>query len=230
MSASATSRRVLLVDDHPLLLEGLGRLIGGAGGLSVCGMAVNAREAMTTVETMSPDLIITDLTFPGRNGLELIKDLGATHPEIPVIVLSMHDEMIYAERVLRAGGKGYVMKDSPPERLLEAIRVVLDGGIFASREVTHHLLKSLATNRSQKPRFLLDCLTDREMEVFELIGRASNNHEIAAQLGISPRTLDAHRAHIREKLGLADSCELTRQAIRWVESGQYPERENGNVL
>lgn len=220
MNPLKANRDILLVDDHPLLLEGLSRLIGSVEGLRVCGMAGNAREALAMVEATPPDLIITDLTFPGRNGLELIKDLGATHPEIPVIVLSMHDEMIYAERVLRAGGKGYVMKDSPPERLLEAIHMVLDGGIFASQAVTHHLLKSLANSKSSpKPRFLLDCLTDREMEVFELIGRAGNNHEIAAQLGISPRTLDAHRAHIREKLGLADSCELTRQAIRWVESG-----------
>lgn len=213
-------RKILLVDDHPLLLEGLARLITAEDGLGVCGMAGCVQEALAQVESLKPDLVVTDLTLPGRNGLELIKDLGAIHPEIPVIVLSMHDEMIYAERVLRAGGRGYVMKDTPPQVLLEAIRVILGGGVFASQTVTTHLLKTFAnhksTTRTDSP---MDCLTDREIEVFELIGQAKSNHEIASQLGISPRTLDAHRAHIREKLGLADGNELTRHAIRWVEVG-----------
>lgn len=212
--------RILLVDDHPLLREGLGRLIAAESGLEVCGMAGTVQEALSLVEALKPNLVVTDLTLPGRNGLELIKDLNSTHPEIPIIVLSMHDELIYAERVLRAGGRGYVMKDSPPDRLIEAIRIVLDGGVFASRTVTNHFLKSLSTNKGPtKPSFPLERLTDREMEVFELIGQAKSNHDIANRLGISPRTLDAHRAHIREKLGLGDSNELTRHAIRWVEVG-----------
>lgn len=212
--------RILLVDDHPLLREGLGRLIDAAAGMSVCGMAGSVQEALALVETQIPDLVVTDLTLPGRNGLELIKDLGAIHPEIPVIVLSMHDELIYAERVLRAGGRGYVMKDAPPERLIEAIHVVLGGGVFASQTVTNHFLKALSSNKSpSKQCFPLERLTDREMEVFELIGQAKSNHDIASRLGISPRTLDAHRAHIREKLALGDSNELTRHAIRWVEVG-----------
>lgn len=212
--------RILLVDDHPLLLEGLARLLTAEPGLGVCGMAGTVQEALAQVESLKPDLVVTDLTLPGRNGLELIKDLGAIHPEIPVIVLSMHDEMIYAERVLRAGGRGYVMKDAPPQVLLEAIRAVLGGGVFASQIVTTHLLKTLANHKSAShPGSPMECLTDREMEVFELIGHAKSNHEIASQLGISPRTLDAHRAHIREKLGLADGNELTRHAIRWVEVG-----------
>ncbi len=220
MSAQTPSHKILLVDDHPLIREALKRLLTEEAGLAICGMAASVREALTLVESAKPDLIITDLTLPGRNGLELIKDLRAAHPEIPVIVLSMHDEMVYAERVLRAGGSGYVMKDAPPARLLEAIRVVLKGGLFASRTVTDHLLKALASGKgASKPGFALDSLTDREMEVFELIGNAKSNHEIASQLGISPRTLDAHRAHIREKLGFADSNELTRHAIRWVEVG-----------
>jgi len=209
-----------VVDDHPLLREGLKRLIAVEPGLTVCGMAGDAREAISMVEAQHPDLVVTDLTLPGRNGLELIKDLGATHPQIPVIVLSMHDELVYAERVLRAGGRGYVMKDAPPERLIEAIHIVLGGGIFASQTVASHFLKALSSNKGPaKPAFPLEQLTDREMEVFELIGQAKSSHEIAANLGISPRTLDAHRAHIREKLGLEDSNELTHHAIRWVEVG-----------
>lgn len=212
--------RILLVDDHPLLREGLGRLIDADSGLSVCAMAGSVQEALSMVESTEPDLVITDLTLPGRNGLELIKDLLATHPQLPVIVLSMHDELIYAERVLRAGGRGYVMKDSPPERLLEAIYMVLGGGVFASRSVTNHFLRALSSVKGPPaPGFPLERLTDREMEVFELIGQAKSNQDIASRLGISPRTLDAHRAHIREKLGLGDSNELTRYAIRWVEVG-----------
>ena len=212
--------KILLVDDHPLLREGLGRLIATEKGLSVCGMAGSVQEALSMVEAEQPDLVITDLTLPGRNGLELIKDMVATHPEIPIIVLSMHDELIYAERVLRAGGRGYVMKDSSPDRLLEAIKVVLGGGVFASQTVTTHFLKALSSTKGPPtPGFPLERLTDREMEVFELIGQARSNQDIASRLGISPRTLDAHRAHIREKLGLGDGNELTRYAIRWVEVG-----------
>ena len=212
--------RILLVDDHPLLREGLTRLISNESGMTICGTAGSVQEALTMVENEKPDLVITDLTLPGRNGLELIKDLGATHPEIPTIVLSMHDELFYAERVLRAGGRGYVMKDAAPEHLLKAIRTVLDGGVFASPTVTTHFLQTLSPGKPQsKPSFPLERLTDREMEVFELIGNAKSNHDIACRLGISPRTLDAHRAHIREKLGLGDGNELTRYAIRWIEIG-----------
>lgn len=214
------THKILLVDDHPLLREGLGRLIAADTKLRICGMAGTVQEALVLVESEKPDLVITDLTLPGRNGLELIKDLGATHPEIPVMVLSMHDEIIYAERVLRAGGSGYVMKDTSPDRLLEAIRVVLGGGVFASPAVTTHFLQTLSPGKGQsKPSFPMERLTDREMEVFELIGHAKSNHEISCQLGISPRTVDAHRSHIREKLGLGDGNDLTRQAIRWVEVG-----------
>lgn len=217
---SQSPRQVLLVDDHPLLLAGLRKLIDGEDGLQVCGMAGDAREALTMADELQPDLVIADLTLPGRNGLELIKDLGALQPGIPVIVLSMHDEMVYAERVLRSGGRGYVMKDTPPSHLLEAVRVVLSGGVFASQSITSNLLRAFSSGKPHaKTGFPLECLTDREMEVFELIGQAKSNHEIAAQLGISPRTLDAHRAHIREKLGFTEGNELTRHAIRWTEVG-----------
>lgn len=213
-------KKILLVDDHPLMREGLSRLLAAESGLSVCGMAASVQEALSQVEIEKPDLVITDLSLPGRNGIELIKDLSATHPDVPIIVLSMHDELVYAERVLRAGGRGYVMKDSPPSRLLDAIHVVLEGGVFASQSVTNHFLKALSTVKGPAVQgFPLERLTDREIEVFELIGQAKSNHEIARRLGISPRTLDAHRSHIREKLGIADGSELTRYAIRWVEVG-----------
>ena len=213
-------KRILLVDDHPLLREGLTRLIDAETGLRVFGTAGSVNEALEIVESSPPDLIVTDLTLPGRNGLELIKDLAVTHPEIPVLVLSIHDELVYAERVLRAGGRGFVMKDTPPSQLLEAIRVVLRGDVYATKTLTNQFLNAISTGRGpSKPSFPLERLTDREMEVFELIGQAKSNQDIAVSLGISPRTLDTHRAHIREKLGLEDSAELTRHAIRWVEVG-----------
>lgn len=214
------SRKILLVDDHPLLLAGLRILIESNSEFRICGTAGNTKDALALVGSLQPDLVITDLSLPGRNGLELIKDLAALYPGLPVIVLSMHDEMAYAERVLRGRGRGYVMKDSPPESLLEAIRVVLNGGVFASQQVTNNLLRSFAGGKPNAGKcFPLECLTDREMEVFELIGHAKSNQEIASLLGISPRTLDAHRAHIREKLGFTEGNELTRHAIRWIEVG-----------
>ena len=221
MAKDTTSpSRILLVDDHPLLLAGLEKHINAVPGLSVCGMAGEAKSAQAMIEKLKPDLIIADLTLPGRCGLEFIKDIAVLYPDIPIIVLSMHDEMIYAERVLRAGGRGYVTKDAAPARLIEAIRVVLAGGIFASQKVTNSLLRAFASGRSRGGAgFSLECLTDREMEVFELIGQGKSNHDIASQLGISPRTLDAHRAHIREKLGFSEGSELTRHAIRWIEAG-----------
>ena len=212
--------RIILVDDHPLLNEGLRQVIEAERGLTICGVAANVQDALTLVDSTSPDLLITDLTMPGRNGLELIKDLTATHPELPILVLSLHDELLYAERVLRAGGRGYVSKSAPTERLIQAIHCVLEGGVFTSPNVTRQFLQSLLPGKSPtKQSFPLDRLTDREMEVFELIGNAKSNHEIASQLGISPRTVDVHRTHIREKLGLEDGNALTRHAIRWVEVG-----------
>lgn len=213
--------KILLVDDHPLMREGLSQWISAEPGLEVAGMVGSVQAAIAFVEARSPDLVITDLSLPGRNGLELIKDLGASHPELPVIALSMHDELLYAERVLRAGGRGYLMKNSSPECIISAIRTVLAGNVFASPAVTGHFLEVLSSGKGKTKNATspLEILTDREIEVFELIGRAKGNQEIASLLGISVRTLDAHRAHIREKLGLAGSKELTCHAIRWVEAG-----------
>jgi DNA-binding NarL/FixJ family response regulator len=213
-------KKILIVDDHPLLREGLERVIGAECDLAVCGTAGSVPEAMRLVESDSPDLVLTDLILPGRNGLELVKDLRAIRPELPVLVLSMHDEMIYAERCLAAGARGYVMKEAAAEHLVDAIRKVLDGGVFASPAVTEHFLLSLSKPQGHaSASFPIKRLTDREIEIFELIGSGKGNQEIADLLGISCRTVDAHRTHIRQKLGINDGIELTRYAIRWVESG-----------
>lgn len=213
-------KKIIIVDDHPLLREGLERVIGAEDGLAVCGVAGSVQEALRQVDIHAPDLVLTDLILPGRNGLELIKDLRATHPDLPVLVLSMHDEMIYAERCLAAGARGYIMKETAAENLIHAIRTVLAGGVFASPAVMDHFLRSLSnSNGRSAPGFPIKRLTDREIEVFELIGSGKGNQEIASLLAISCRTIDAHRSHIREKLGVADGNELTRYAIRWVEAG-----------
>ena len=211
-------KRVLIVDDHPVVRQGLANIISQDDGFSVCGMAGSVQEAMNEIEATRPDLVLTDLGLPGRNGVELIKDLRSLYPDVPVLVMSMHDELIYAERVLRAGGRGYVMKEASSEVLLHALRRVVEGGVFVSETVTNHFLEGMSTGTGKKASFPLQRLTDRELEVFELIGRGKGNHEIGNQLSISARTVDAHRAHIREKLGLADGTELTRYAVRWVES------------
>ncbi len=211
-------KRILIVDDHPVVRGGLQSIIDGRPDLTVCATAGSVQEALAAVETSSPDLVLSDLGLPGRNGIELIKDLRTLHPGLPVLVMSMHDELIYAERVLRAGGRGYVAKEAPAEILLNAIAKVLSGGVFVSDLVTNHFLHGLSNNSGNKASFPIQRLTDRELEVFEHIGRGKSTLDIAGLLGISPRTVDAHRTHIREKLGLCDGNELIRFAVRWIES------------
>jgi len=214
------NQRILVVDDHPLLREGLVHVIEAEPGLAVSAQAGSTAEALDRIERDPPDLVLTDISLPDRSGLELIKDLHAVRPALPILVLSMHDELIYAERVLAAGARGYVMKEAAGESLVEAIRAVLDGRIFTSPEVVSQIVDSLASGgHAHSPSLVLKRLTDRELEVFELIGAGRDNRGIAEALQISPRTVDAHRAHIREKLGFADGTALTRYAIRSVEAG-----------
>jgi len=222
-------KRIFVVDDHPMLREGLEHLIRRHADFEICGGAGTAAEALDAIPALIPDLVLMDLSLPDKNGLELIKDLRALCPKVAVLVLSMHDEMLYAERVIRAGGKGYIMKESAANVLAEAMQKVLDGGVFLSDQATAHILGALSGKRDTKPRSRLERLTDREFEVFELVGQGKSAHEIADQLHISPRTVDAHRAHIREKLGLPDSPALMRYAVRWVESGEElrAEKESG---
>lgn len=228
LSSSSTSKavhRVFLLDDHPLFREGITSLINKDPGLEVCGEASRASEALERVPECKPDLIVLDLSLPGKSGLELVKDFTALYPEIPVIVLSMHDELLYAERVIRAGGRGYLMKDTVPRQLLAALHTVIKGEMALSEQVTSHILGSMSGRRGSTPRPALQKLTDREMEVFELLGHGKSAHEIGRQLNISPRTVDAHRSHIREKLGISDSNALMRHAVCWVETGSTNHEE-----
>ena len=211
-------KRIFLVDDHPMLREGLQRLIEQQPGRQVCGESDTASGALEAIVRLSPDLVMTDISLPDKNGLELIKDLQALSPGIPILVFSMHDEMLYAERAMRAGAKGYLMKGTMIDGLADAMESVLGGGIYLSRRVSDHILQNLSGTRTPA-KSGLKSLTDRELEIFELIGGGKSSAQISDQLHISQKTVDAHRANIRAKLALADGSALLREAILWVELG-----------
>lgn len=217
-----TSRRhrILIVDDHPIVREGLVQQLNREPDLIVCAQVGNASHALAAVEENHPDLALVDLNLPGRSGLELIRDLRAVAPRLPVLVLSMHDESVFAERVLRAGGRGYVSKESGGDRLLEAIRRVLSGQIAVSETVSTRLLDSLSGTPSARTVSPVEQLTDRELEVFSLIGQAKETKEIARRLHMSGKTVEAHRAAIKRKLKLKTGPELTRHAVLWVEAAR----------
>lgn len=216
--AAAAKRRILLVDDHPLMRAGLCQLINSQPDLVVAGEAGNPAEALQAMEAGGVDLVLSDLGLPRRNGLEFIKDVRVRFPAIAILVLSMHDEMIYAERVLRAGARGYIMKEAGGERVLAAVRHVLAGQVYVSHQVSALLLDSFAGHRTRESNSPFGKLTDREFEVFELIGKGWGLQDIARQLGVSPKTVEVHRASIRAKLGLADSTALIQYAVRWIET------------
>jgi len=211
-------KKVLIVDDHAVLREGLAAQINREADLIVCGEAEDAKQALALVEKLGPDLVLADITLPGRNGLELIRDLRARCPDLPVLVLSMHDASLFAERVLRAGGRGYISKQRSGQRLIAAIRHVLSGQIYLSDEVSTRLLDSLSGKRPVTSVSPIEQLTDRELEVFTLIGQAKETKEISRGLNMSAKTVEAHRASIKRKLKLKSGPELTRHAVLWVEA------------
>jgi DNA-binding NarL/FixJ family response regulator len=211
-----TTKRILIVDDHPMIREGLRTLISREPDLSVCGEAETAAEALKATAELNPDLVLVDIGLPGRNGLELIKDLRAFHPALPILVLSMHDELLWAERVLRAGARGYVMKREAGPVMVQAIRQVLANQLCVSEKISARILESFAGHRVESSP--LGLLSDREFEVFELIGRGKSTTEIAGDLHLSTKTVEAHRAKIKEKLELKTMPELISFAARWVET------------
>ena len=210
-------KQIFIVDDHPVFREGLVMLVNRETDLAVCGEADNAVQALAAIEQLKPDLVLADIGLPGRSGLELIKDLRATLPEIAALVISMHDETLYAERVLRAGGRGYIMKQEGPEKILQALRRVLDGQVSVSGKISGRILDGLSTPRTKSDSPIAR-LSDREFEILQLIGRGKDSHAIAGELHLSVKTVDAHRGNIKEKLELATGTELICFAARWVEA------------
>jgi DNA-binding NarL/FixJ family response regulator len=198
--------------------EGLAQLIANQPGLQVCGEAGDAREALEKIPVLQPDLVLTDITMPGKNGLELIKDIQALHPGVLVLVISMHDEALYVERVLRSGGRGYVMKQEGGKMIAEAIRRVLDGQIHVSEKMSAKILEIFSGHRADVASSPVEKLTDREFEVFELIGQGLDTKEMAEKLHLSTKTIEVHRANVKAKLKLTSMAELIRYAVRWAES------------
>jgi DNA-binding NarL/FixJ family response regulator len=208
----------VIVDDHPVVREGLVQQIHRERDLEVCAQAGNASQALERVQQTKPDLLLVDINLPGRSGLELIREIRALAPKLPVLVLSMHDEAVFAERALRAGGRGYVSKQAGPEKLTEAIRTVLRGQIYVSESVSTRLLDGLSSKGKARVASPIEKLTDRELDVFTLIGQARETREIARRLHMSTKTVEAHRGAIKRKLKLKTAPELTRHAVLWVEA------------
>ena len=216
-------KKVLLVDDHPLMRRGQADLLRREQDLMVCGEAGTAREAMEAIAKLKPDLVLVDMALPDKDGLELIKDILALHPGLPVLAMSMQDESLYAARVLRAGGRGYVMKgEGSDAHLAEAIRTVLSGKVALSPRMSAKMLESMVGPGGQTGGRPEAKLTDRELEVMRLFGEGWSTDEIANRLHLSPKTVDVHRAHIKEKLGFKTTPEFQRFAIRWVASQGGP--------
>jgi len=211
--------RVLIVDDHPMTREGLVHLIGNQPDLTVCAEAATAGSALTAVENTNPDLVLADITLPGRSGIELIKDIKAVQPALPVLVISMHDESLYAERALRAGAAGYLMKVEGGAKLLAAIRHVLAGEIYVSAKISAQILRGFtgqAAAVGAGAAAPVAQLSDREFEVFSLLGHGMPTRGIGEQLHVSVKTVEAHRTNIKAKLGIDTAAELIAYAARWI--------------
>lgn len=215
---ASQKKRILLVDDHPFMRVGLASLIDRQPDMTVCGEAGNPAEAFKELSKSKPDLVLTDLTMPGRSGLEFVKDLKAAEPNLAILVISMHDEVVHAERALRAGARGYIMKEAGGENLLTAIRQIFRGEVYVSPRMSARLLENMSGTKPRGSTSPIEKLTDREFEIFQLIGQGKSTRDIAEQLHLSTKTVDVHRSHIKEKLDLKDVTSLIRHAVRWVET------------
>lgn len=215
MAGKKSKRTVLLVDDHPIVRQGLMQMINHEKDLVVCGTAEDSFQALDEIAALQPDLVLLDISLKGGNGIELLKNIKVRHPKLLVLILSMHDESLYAVRSLRAGAAGYVMKQEATERVLTAIRHVLNSEIYLSEKMEKKMMQQLVGGRSARTGSPLEDLSDRELEVFGLIGQGRGTRQIAEQLHLSIKTVESHRAHIKEKLNLKNANELIQHAIQW---------------
>ncbi|HEX3624065.1 MAG TPA: response regulator transcription factor [Verrucomicrobiae bacterium] len=219
IKSSPRKHRILLVDDHPVTRDGLARLINHEADLEVCGTAGTAAGAAQEVDRQKPDLVIIDVSLgKGASGLELIKDLVSSHRRLKMLALSTHDEALYAERALRAGAKGYVMKQEPTEHVMQAVRKILNGEVHLSKRMSDRMLHKMTQAQFPPTVSDIDTLSDRELEVYRLLGQGRGTRQIAAELHLSISTVETHRAHIKEKLNLNSTPELLRHAVEWVHS------------
>ena len=209
--------RIYIVDDHPLVRHGLCQIVANEADMEICGEADDSPAAIRGVGEANPDAIIVDISLKGANGLELIKNLKAIHEDIPILVFSMHDETIYAQRALRAGAKAYVMKKESPSKVVDAIRKIIQGEIYVSPSVADQVLHQIVNGPGNVSTSPVDRLTDRELEVVQLIGRGLSSREVAESLHLSVKTIESHRAHVKEKLGLRNATELVQFSVQWVD-------------
>lgn len=215
-TTTGNRQRIFIVEDHPITRRGLAALLKEEADLEVCGEADNAMRALEEIKRLQPDLALVDITLPDKSGLVLTKDIRLWAPASKVLVLSMHDETLYAERVLRVGGHGYIMKLVGGEKLLQAIRQVLSGNTYVSEGVSRRIVDTFAGRRKPTSSSSLGSLTDREFEVFQFLGQGLPTAEIGRHMHLSPKTVDSHRLHIKEKLQLHSLPELLRYAVRWA--------------
>ena len=209
--------RILLVDDHPIVRQGLTEMIDHEKDLCVCGAAEDLHRALDAVAALKPDLVMVDISLKGGNGIELLKNIKVRHPNMLVLMLSMHDETLYGLRALRAGASGYIMKQEATEKVLIAIRRVLNGEIYLSERMERRMMQQLVRGRTPRSGSPIEDLSDRELEVFNLIGQGHGTRQIAEELHLSIKTIESHRAHIKEKLNLKTATELVQYAIQWRE-------------
>jgi DNA-binding NarL/FixJ family response regulator len=225
--SAPTTHRVVVVDDHPVVREGLAHLIQAEPDLIVCGQAEDRGQALAVIRATQPNLAIVDLSLKNSHGLELVKDIRAQHPDVLILVVSMYDESLYAERAISAGARGYLTKQEATRNVVVAIRRILAGEIYVSESLAGKILGKLAGQPRPEITLSLDLLSDRELEVLQYIGNGHNARQIADCLHIDPKTVETYRSRIKEKLQLKDSTELLQTAIRWVHSGQQPQAGAG---
>lgn len=209
--------KIIIVDDHPVLRTGLAQMLNQEPDFNVCGEAKDTQEALEILHKLQPDVAIVDITLEGISGLELIKMIRAQYPKVAVLVLSMHDESLYAERALRAGARGYVMKHEATDVIINAIRAILKGDVHVSPRLATQFVNKVAEGDKNKPLSPIQSLSDRELEVFTLIGKGFGTRQIAEKLCLSVKTVETYREHIKNKLKLSDATKLVRQAVNWVE-------------
>jgi DNA-binding NarL/FixJ family response regulator len=210
-----TKKTVFVVDDHPIVRQGLTLLINREADLCVCGDAEEMHSALRAIQNLRPDILILDISLNGPDGLELLKHVRGFAPHLPVLILSMHDESIYAERALRAGASGYIMKQEATEKVLVALRRILSGEIYVSERIANSMLQHYVRGANSEPHSFISELTDRELEVFRLIGEGLGTRQIAEGLHLSVKTVESYQAHIKEKLCLRSARELVQHAVQW---------------
>jgi DNA-binding NarL/FixJ family response regulator len=218
MGVRSHKARVLVVDDHPIIRQGLTLLINREPDLTVCGEAVGASSAFDAIAAHHPDILVLDISLEGPDGIDVLKSLRLRDADLPVLILSMHDEAIYAERALRAGANGYIMKQEATESVLTAIRRILGGGVYVSEHMASTMLQQFVRHPGAAGQSPLTRLSDRELEVFRLIGDGQGTRQIATRLHLSVKTVESYQAHVKDKLGLRNARELMQHAIQWSKS------------